>query len=106
MFMRIESIFVVEVPKSDGQHGSIKECRASGMIYELADIDWEETDADKQNGVNGAEADKGTGKGKAREDGRQPTVPVVLVSALRTLTWLSQHQRQCPFLRNRAARRL
>ena len=42
MFMRIESIFVVEVPNSDGQNGSIKECRASGMIYELVDEDYED----------------------------------------------------------------
>ncbi|KAI0083928.1 hypothetical protein BDY19DRAFT_974809 [Irpex rosettiformis] len=41
MFMKIESIFVVDIPRTDGLSGATKECRASGMIYELVDDDYE-----------------------------------------------------------------
>jgi hypothetical protein len=41
VFMRLEGLFVVDVPREDGL-GTRKECRASGMLYELADEDWED----------------------------------------------------------------
>jgi hypothetical protein len=41
VFMQLEALFVVDAPdvNSGGVHA---ECRASGMLYELADEDWEE----------------------------------------------------------------
>ncbi|KAI0654041.1 hypothetical protein C8Q70DRAFT_1142512 [Cubamyces menziesii] len=61
LFMRLEGLFLVDVPNPDGP-GMIKECRASGMIYELVDDDWVEVvEANKPAEVNGA----GKGKGKA-----------------------------------------
>ena len=84
LFLRLEGLFIVDVPAADG-HGTTKECRASGMVYELADADWEEVvvDANKANGngggangahgVNGVNGTNGNGvvidkgKGKARE---------------------------------------
>lgn len=44
LFMKIEGIFTVDVPKEDDP-GTKKECRVCGMLYELADEKWEETDA-------------------------------------------------------------
>ena len=41
VFMQLEALFVVDVPDSNGA-GVHAECRASGMLYELADEDWEE----------------------------------------------------------------
>ncbi|KAI1793512.1 hypothetical protein LXA43DRAFT_1001067 [Ganoderma leucocontextum] len=64
LFLRLEGLFIVDVPVADG-NGTTKECRASGMVYELADTDWEEVvEANKVNGATGV-IDKG--KGKARE---------------------------------------
>ena len=40
VFLRLDSIFAVDVPTDDG--GSTKEARVCGMLYELADEDWEE----------------------------------------------------------------
>ncbi|THV02463.1 hypothetical protein K435DRAFT_749121 [Dendrothele bispora CBS 962.96] len=48
-FMRLDSLFVVDVASANGKK---KECRASGMLYELVDEDWgDETDNSK--GANG-----------------------------------------------------
>jgi hypothetical protein len=41
VFMQLEALFVVDVPDANGA-GVHAECRASGMLYELADEDWEE----------------------------------------------------------------
>ena len=41
VFMQLEALFVVDVPDATGA-GVHAECRASGMLYELADEDWEE----------------------------------------------------------------
>jgi hypothetical protein len=41
VFMQLEALFVVDVPDASGA-GVHAECRASGMLYELADEDWEE----------------------------------------------------------------
>ncbi|KIP03007.1 hypothetical protein PHLGIDRAFT_78231 [Phlebiopsis gigantea 11061_1 CR5-6] len=40
LFMKIDGLFVVDTDSKDGS-GKIKECRASGMIYELVDHDWD-----------------------------------------------------------------
>ncbi|KII85918.1 hypothetical protein PLICRDRAFT_165479 [Plicaturopsis crispa FD-325 SS-3] len=40
VFMMLDGVFTVEIPKESG-HGTRKECRACGMLYELADADWE-----------------------------------------------------------------
>ncbi|KAH8116442.1 hypothetical protein DFH11DRAFT_1506352 [Phellopilus nigrolimitatus] len=40
IFMRIDGIFVVQVPQESG-HGTLNEGRMCGMLYELADEDWE-----------------------------------------------------------------
>ncbi|KAL1944984.1 hypothetical protein VTO73DRAFT_2604 [Trametes versicolor] len=58
LFLRMEGLFVVDVPNAEGT-GLTRECRASGMVYELADDDWE--DAARAAEVNG----KGKGKEKA-----------------------------------------
>jgi hypothetical protein len=42
VFMQLEALFVVDVPDANGA-GVHAECRASGMLYELADEDWEES---------------------------------------------------------------
>ena len=62
LFFRIEGLFVVDTPAEDGSSVT-KECRASGMVYELVDADWEDPEAPKVDGA--ASVDKG--KGKARE---------------------------------------
>ena len=54
VFMQLEALFVVDVPDASGA-GVHAECRASGMLYELADEDWEEppqgeSSADTGNG--------------------------------------------------------
>ncbi|KAI0705202.1 hypothetical protein BC835DRAFT_1314941 [Cytidiella melzeri] len=59
MFMRIEGLFMVDMPRSDGEPGVVKECRASGMIYELVDEEYEDP-----NEV--ASQPNGNGKGKER----------------------------------------
>lgn len=41
LFMKIDGLFVVEVDNKEGSGQKVKECRASGMIYELVDQDWE-----------------------------------------------------------------
>ncbi|KAG6890321.1 hypothetical protein C0995_009528 [Termitomyces sp. Mi166 len=41
VFMRLDGLFVVDAVQGDG-YSTKKECRASGMLYELADIDWVE----------------------------------------------------------------
>ena len=41
VFMQLEALFVVDVPDASGA-GLHAECRGSGMLYELADEDWEE----------------------------------------------------------------
>ncbi|KAI0310399.1 hypothetical protein OF83DRAFT_1031400, partial [Amylostereum chailletii] len=46
LFLRLDALFVVDVP--DGEGGSVAEARASGTLYELADEDWEETEARAQ----------------------------------------------------------
>lgn len=44
VFMKVTGIFVADVPKPDGSRK--KEGRICGMLYELADLDWEETEPD------------------------------------------------------------
>ncbi|KAI0272510.1 hypothetical protein BC834DRAFT_948875 [Gloeopeniophorella convolvens] len=61
VFMRLEALFVVDVADPDGA-GVRAECRASGMLYELADEDWVEPPRGE---------DKAVDKGKAREVGAQ-----------------------------------
>lgn len=43
LFMLLQGLFVVEIPRGDG--GMKKECRASGMLFELADQDYVEMHA-------------------------------------------------------------
>ncbi|TFK63002.1 hypothetical protein BDN72DRAFT_827027 [Pluteus cervinus] len=42
MFMRLDGLFIADIPQPEG--GVRKECRASGMLYELADLDWDDPD--------------------------------------------------------------
>jgi hypothetical protein len=42
IFMRLDGLIVVDVAQPDGKPK--KECRACGMLYELADQDWEDPD--------------------------------------------------------------
>ncbi|KAJ8095235.1 hypothetical protein PM082_010458 [Marasmius tenuissimus] len=48
VFMRLNALRVVEVPTSEDGRKK-KECRAAGMLYELADEDWVEAD---QGGIH------------------------------------------------------
>lgn len=41
VFMRLDALFITDVPKEDG-FGTKEQIRASGMLYELADVDWED----------------------------------------------------------------
>lgn len=43
VFLRLDGLFTVDVQTSDGK--IVKECRANGMLYELADADWESSDS-------------------------------------------------------------
>ncbi|OCH85503.1 hypothetical protein OBBRIDRAFT_798107 [Obba rivulosa] len=71
LFMRLEGLFVVDVKKPNGS--ATKECRASGMLYELVDEDW-------VDGAEGAESESisamGKGKGKDKEV-EPPSIPSV-----------------------------
>ncbi|KAH9852646.1 hypothetical protein C2E23DRAFT_824673 [Lenzites betulinus] len=63
LFLRLEGLFVVDVMNAEGT-GMTRECRASGMVYELADDDWEDaTNASPPAETNGS----GKGKEKATE---------------------------------------
>ena len=54
VFMQLEALFVVDVADASGT-GVQAECRASGMLYELADEDWEEpSQAESTNGAAGS----------------------------------------------------
>ena len=56
VFMQLEALFVVDVVDASGT-GVQAECRASGMLYELADEDWEEpSQAESSNGAGSSEA--------------------------------------------------
>ncbi|KAI0923919.1 hypothetical protein AcV5_009324 [Taiwanofungus camphoratus] len=67
LFMRIEGLFVVDVPKADGS-GTAKECRASGTLFELADEDWEEGNmGGNVEKANDGSSDKGKGKKRAHD---------------------------------------
>ncbi|KAF9454321.1 hypothetical protein P691DRAFT_717785 [Macrolepiota fuliginosa MF-IS2] len=52
VFMRIDALFVVETTTKEGKKK--KECRASGLLYELVDEDWRE---DQDENVKQAKAD-------------------------------------------------
>ncbi|KAI0825812.1 hypothetical protein BC629DRAFT_1450686 [Irpex lacteus] len=67
MFMKIESMFVVDTPRPDGQPGTIKECRASGMIYELADEGFEDPNEPAQDAGSGKEASSASAVVKKEE---------------------------------------
>lgn len=59
LFLRLEGLVVVDVPTADGSYTT--ECRASGMLYEVVDEDWEDPQAQQAAAVDAK------GKGKARE---------------------------------------
>ncbi|KAI0630548.1 hypothetical protein C8Q77DRAFT_1133756 [Trametes polyzona] len=62
LFLRLEGLFVVDVPNAEGT-GLTRECRASGMVYELADDDWDDAaDSSSHTAATG-----GSSKGKERE---------------------------------------
>lgn len=41
VFMRLEALFITDVPR-ENDSGTKEQIRASGMLYELADVDWED----------------------------------------------------------------
>ncbi|KAG9313068.1 hypothetical protein JVU11DRAFT_6508 [Chiua virens] len=63
VFMRIDGLYVADISKPDGAAG--KECRVSGLLFELVDEDWEEEQPNR--GASGDDGGKGKGKGKAAE---------------------------------------
>ena len=70
LFMKIDGLFVVEIDNKDGP-GVVKECRASGMIYELVDQDWEESDGNVPAHTSDT---NGKGKGRATDVGSPATL--------------------------------
>ncbi|KAH8093278.1 hypothetical protein BXZ70DRAFT_1010503 [Cristinia sonorae] len=64
MFMKIEGLFVAELQTPEGV---VKECRASGMVYELADYDWEPSARVEGSG-------EGKGKEKATNEDAPPSI--------------------------------
>lgn len=63
VFMRIDGLYVADTSRPDGTAG--KECRVTGMLYELVDEDWEGELSG--GGANDDDGGKGKGKGKAVE---------------------------------------
>ena len=57
VFMQLEALFVVDVPDATGA-GVHAECRGSGMLYELADEDWEETQLGESSAVLAAQGEE------------------------------------------------
>ncbi|KAK2463530.1 hypothetical protein APHAL10511_004281 [Amanita phalloides] len=56
IFMRLDGLMVVDVTQPDGKVK--KECRACGMLYELADLDWEDPGQGKRK--QGSDAPSGS----------------------------------------------
>ena len=77
LFMKLEGIFLVDTQTPDGE--VLKECRANGMLYELADSDWEEL----LPGSDSIPDVKGKGKGRAHDVGAGSLSPGDLVSGPR-----------------------
>jgi hypothetical protein len=85
VFMQLEALFVVDVPDAGGA-GVHAECRGSGMLYELADEDWEEPQpgesrSDTENGETVRAQDAWTAAGlstppRARNPGVTPELHV------------------------------
>ncbi|KAH9072082.1 hypothetical protein EDB83DRAFT_2220334 [Lactarius deliciosus] len=86
VFMQLEALFVVDVPDASGA-GVHAECRGSGMLYELADEDWEEpqrrvSTSDMENGEpESAAQDAWTAAGlstppRPRKSGMTPEIHV------------------------------
>lgn len=86
VFMKVDSIFVVDVPHEDGK--TKKEGRVAGMLYELAEVDWDETEPELLERLEAekkerefilkrqAEAEEATRGFKATVDeGLLPTIP-------------------------------
>ncbi|KAL4248109.1 Cryptic loci regulator 2 [Abortiporus biennis] len=72
LFMRVDGIFIVDSQGPDGK--PVKETRVSGMLYELADLDWEDPFAPPPPPPPPPES--GSKKGKKRAtDGPSTTVP-------------------------------
>ncbi|TFK39812.1 hypothetical protein BDQ12DRAFT_628755 [Crucibulum laeve] len=68
VFMRLDGLYLADASRVDGRIK--KECRASGMLYELADEDWEETDkqqasASRTNGVTSSSLSHQNGNSEA-----------------------------------------
>ena len=70
LFMKIDGLFVVDADSNDGS-GKIKECRASGMIYELVDHDWDGGDSQ----IGHPPDANGKGKGRATDSASAPPSP-------------------------------
>ncbi|KAI0061011.1 hypothetical protein BV25DRAFT_1827254 [Artomyces pyxidatus] len=66
VFMKLEALFVVDVPDDQGKMH--RECRASGMLYELADEGWEDPEETKAENLT-------NGKGKEKENGTSTDRP-------------------------------
>ncbi|KAI6041303.1 hypothetical protein EDC04DRAFT_2670256 [Pisolithus marmoratus] len=72
LFMLLEGLYVVDVPKVNGSTG--KECRATGMLYELVDEDWEKDEGEGPG--------NGKGKGKATEHSSGAETPPNLANGV------------------------
>ena len=66
LFLRLEGLVVVDVPTADGSYTT--ECRASGMLYEVVDEDWEDPQAQQAAAVDAKGKGKAKGKGRAAEE--------------------------------------
>ncbi|KIJ20881.1 hypothetical protein PAXINDRAFT_106682 [Paxillus involutus ATCC 200175] len=78
VFMRIDGLYVADIPRMNGSTG--KECRATGMLYELVDEDWE---GNLVEGVANGDTG-GKGKGRAIEVSSGTSTPATSVNGTNT----------------------
>lgn len=104
VFMKLDALFVVDVPQQDGS--SKKECRASGMLYELADADWEDPNEVKSQEITTTNGTSSTTNGNAEAGPSfmpvasplkqpalpnfDPSIPIAATTSTTTSTMLSQ----------------
>jgi hypothetical protein len=84
VFMRVEALFIANVPRDDGQ-GTVEQVRASGMLYELADVDWQDPEAERYEQmpeVNGKRRDPVGSSLSGRDSLSQGTGAPVLTNGI------------------------
>ncbi|KAK0432356.1 uncharacterized protein EV420DRAFT_1606000 [Desarmillaria tabescens] len=88
LFMKLERLFLVE-GISGGQ--KTKECRASGVLYELADKDWEDPNRVTENAPATSETPEGYYFRPILTDGYEMTISLTMISGRYYPGILSHH---------------